>query len=68
LSAGAKVEDPPTGGDEPERSGARRSQIPPWRGKKCDDLSRKAGSNLTLLSVLGLVFSLVFIFKLVFII
>jgi hypothetical protein len=26
LSAGAKVEDPPTGGDE----------IPPWRGKKHD--------------------------------
>jgi len=26
LGAGAKVEDPLTGGDE----------IPPWRGKKCD--------------------------------
>jgi hypothetical protein len=27
LGAGAKVEDPPTGGDE----------IPSWRGKKCDN-------------------------------
>jgi hypothetical protein len=37
LSAGAKVEDPPFGGDE----------IPPWRGKKCDNLSRERGKQLT---------------------
>jgi len=37
LSAGAKVEDPPIGGDE----------IPPWRGKKCDNLSRDLGKQLT---------------------
>jgi hypothetical protein len=44
LSAGAKVEE-------------RSDEIPPWRGKKCDNLSRffnkKAGNNLPLLSVLG---------------
>jgi len=37
LSAGAKVEDPPVGGDE----------IPPWRDKKCDNLSRDLGKQLT---------------------
>jgi len=59
LSAGAKVEE-------------RSDEIPPWRGKKCDNLSRffieKAGNNLPLLSVSGLVFCLVFIFNLIFII
>jgi hypothetical protein len=37
LGAGAKVEE-------------RSDEIPPWRGKKCDNLSRffdkKAGNNL----------------------
>jgi hypothetical protein len=37
MGAGAKVEDPPTGGDK----------IPPWRGKKCDNLSRDFGKQLT---------------------
>jgi hypothetical protein len=47
CSAGAKVENPSTGGDK----------IPPWRDKNCDNLSRffikKAGNNLALLSVLA---------------
>ena len=34
LSAGAKVEE-------------RSDEIPPWRDKKCDNLSRKRGKQLT---------------------
>src|SRR4030042_2525466 len=40
LSAGAKVEE-------------SSDEIPPWRGKKCDSLPRKAGSPLIIPSVLG---------------